>query len=109
MTDNSIDVMYKTFAFIGFLFLLYFMPATRKFTVYAAGAILLILILQSSPTANYSSAPATSTLPLPTQIGTQVPQPQSSSSSSQGSSSSGSGGGLLSFLGDALGIAGLFA
>lgn len=98
MTDNSIDILYKTFAVIGVLFALYFIPATKKFTIYAALALLLILCIQSSPGYVSTGAPASSTLPLQTQIGSAVPPPNGSGGSSGGSGSGGGGSSWLSFL-----------
>lgn len=106
-TDNSIDVMYKAIATVGALFMFYAIPPLRKFTVWAAFALLFILMLQSQPNSDAQS-PATSSLPLPTQVNTPVP-PTASGSSTQTASSGSSSGGFLSFLGDAISIAGLFA
>lgn len=92
MTDSSIDVLYKTFAVIGFLFAMYAIPFMRRFTVWAAAILLFLLIVQSQPNAS-ENAPADSTLPLPTQINTPVPQ-----QSSGGNSSSSSTTGLLATL-----------
>lgn len=108
MTDNTIDVLYKTFAVVIFLFALYFIPATKKFAVWAALILLFILTIQSSPTSNVSNTPADSTLPLPTQIGTAVPPPTSGSSTQQSSGSGGSSffSSLLSLGGTLLGLFG---
>jgi hypothetical protein len=90
MTNNSIDVMYKAVAFVLALFGLYFIPATRGFALWAAAAILLLLMIQSSPTDNLN--PATPyPLPMPTQINTPDPT-QGASSGSSGQQQQGGGG-----------------
>jgi hypothetical protein len=104
MTNNTIDVMYKALAFVGFLMLLFFIPATRKFAIYAALCVLLLLMLQSHGTPT-PPTPATSVLPLPSQINTAVPQQSSGSSNVASSGSSGT----QSIIGDILSVAGLFA
>jgi hypothetical protein len=86
MVDRSIDVMYKAIAVVTVLFGLYFIPATTKFATWATFILLLLLMLQSSPT-GYTPTPASSTLPLPTQIGTAVPQQQTAAQQSQQGSS----------------------
>ena len=86
--NPSIDILYKTFAVIGALLALYFIPATKTYAIWAAGILVFLLLLgsQANPT---NAAPASSTLPLPTQIGTPVPASGSAGSTSSSSGSSG--------------------
>jgi hypothetical protein len=98
MTNNAVDVLFKAMAVVGVLWALFFIPTTKKFSLWAAAILLFILLLSSSPTQNVSNLPASSTLPLPTQVNTPVPPPTGGSSGSSSGGSSGGGFNPLSLL-----------